>query len=131
VTNRVQYGKYAAIIKSLRLAAGRSVYYTKNDGVSPLWKLPRDGGEEVQVIESVAKMAFAMASTGIYFVPREDSTGHRSIQFFNFATKRIRSICPIERAIEACLSVSPDDRWILYSQVDQTGSDLMLVENFH
>jgi serine/threonine protein kinase len=25
----------------------------------------------------------------------------------------------------------PDERWILYTQVDQAGSDLTLVENFH
>jgi Tol biopolymer transport system component len=109
---------------------GQWVYYTKNDGVSALWKLPRDGGEEVKVIESLVSMAFAVANRGIYFMPLEDSTGHRSIQFFDLATNKIRSICSIERPIEVFLSVSPDERWILYSQIDQMGSDLMLVENF-
>ncbi len=28
------------------------------------------------------------------------------------------------------LSVSADDQWALYSQYDDSGSDLMLVENF-
>jgi hypothetical protein len=27
--------------------------------------------------------------------------------------------------------VSPDERTILYPQLDEAGSDLMLVENFH
>ena len=44
--------------------------------------------------------------------------------------QKIRSISTIESAIHANLSVSPDGRWILYSQMDQLGSDLMLVENF-
>lgn len=28
------------------------------------------------------------------------------------------------------LAVSPDGRWLLYPQVDQAGSDILLVENF-
>ena len=28
------------------------------------------------------------------------------------------------------LSVSPDQRFIMYGQTDQSGSDLMLIENF-
>jgi hypothetical protein len=30
----------------------------------------------------------------------------------------------------ACLDVSPDEPWLLYTQNDVLGSDLMLVENF-
>jgi hypothetical protein len=29
------------------------------------------------------------------------------------------------------LAVSPDGRWILYSQVDGQGGDIMLVDHFH
>jgi hypothetical protein len=92
--------------------------------------VPRDGGKETQVLESVDKWAFAIVKEGIYFIPRPDSAGRYSIQFFNFGTKRIRSIATIEMPISEGLSVSPDGRWILYSQIDQVGSDLMLVENF-
>jgi hypothetical protein len=30
----------------------------------------------------------------------------------------------------ASLTVSPDQRWLVYAEIDQSGSDLMLVENF-
>jgi Tol biopolymer transport system component len=109
---------------------GQWVYYTKSEGVSSLWKAPRDGGEETQVLESVDGQGFAVVKEGIYFVPRPNAAGRYSIQFFNFATKRIRSVSTIEREIGSYLSVSPDGRWILCAQVDQQGSDLMLVENF-
>jgi Tol biopolymer transport system component len=107
------------------------VYYTKGDGaISGLWRMPRDGGEETQVLKSVDARAFAVVKEGIYFIPRPDSAGRHSIQFFNFATKTIRSISVIERPVYSYLSVSADGRCILYSQGDQEGSDLMLVENF-
>jgi hypothetical protein len=82
------------------------------------------------VLESVDARAFAVVKEGIYFIPRSDAAGRHSIQFFNFATKKIRSISTIESGIGEYLSVSPDGQWILYSQNDQVGSDLMLVENF-
>jgi hypothetical protein len=82
------------------------------------------------MLESIDERAFAVVHEGIYFIPRPDTPGRHSIQFFNFTTKKIRPISTIESAIAAYLSVSPDGRWILYSQMDQVGSDLMLVENF-
>ena len=35
------------------------------------------------------------------------------------------------KPVEGLLSVSPDERYLLYAQIDQAGSDLMLVENYH
>jgi hypothetical protein len=82
------------------------------------------------VLESVFGQSFVIVNEGIYFIPRPDSAGRTSLQFFNFATKKIRSITTFEGPAGYYLSISPDGRWILYSQIDQMGSDLMLVENF-
>jgi Tol biopolymer transport system component len=65
---------------------------------------------------------------GIYFVP-EDSP--RSIRYFDFNTKQVRQIFDVEKDFDSGLSVSPDGRWILYSQVDAHGGDIMLVDHFH
>jgi Tol biopolymer transport system component len=110
---------------------GKFVYYTKSEeGAEGLWRMPRNGGEETKVLESVAARGFAVVKEGIYFIPRPTAAGRYSIQFLDFATKRIRSISTIESEIGSYLSFSPNGRWILYSQIDQRGSDLMLVENF-
>jgi len=109
---------------------GQWLYYPKDGTTGALWKMPTSGGKESQVLESVYKAAFAIVEKGIYFVPGPDSSGRYSIQFLDFATKKVRFITTIEMPISEYLSVSPDGRWILYSQFDQAGSDLMLVENF-
>jgi Tol biopolymer transport system component/DNA-binding winged helix-turn-helix (wHTH) protein len=116
--------------EALESPDGQWIYYTKSDGASSLWRVPKDGGEETPVLESVDKRAFAIANEGIYFIPKPDSFGRYTIQFFNFTTKKTRPVFTIESEIDIYLSASPDGRWILYSQIDQDGSDLMLVENF-
>jgi Tol biopolymer transport system component/predicted Ser/Thr protein kinase len=117
-------------LEALESLDGQWVYYTKSAGSSSLWKMPRDGGEETQVLPSVDLHAFAIVNEGIYFVPESDSPARHSLEFFNFGNKSIRTIWTIESELDDFLSVSPDGRWILYSQIDQHGSDLMLVENF-
>ena len=65
---------------------------------------------------------------GIYFVPADTP---RSLRYFDFASRKIREIFHVEKDFARGLSVSPDGRWLLYSQVDEENSDIMLVENFH
>ena len=110
---------------------GKWLYYTKTDGSSGLWKVSTDGGEETRVLESVdSSQAFAIAKEGIYFIPKADSSGIPCIKFFNFTTRKTRTIKEIGKGVGAYLSVSPDGGSILHCQFDQEGSDLMLVENF-
>jgi Tol biopolymer transport system component len=112
---------------------GKSVYYAKFPQPLSLWKVPVDDGEETRVLESLADSStFAVADDGIYFIPRLSPP--TSLQLFSFGTGKIKQIATIEKPVSNGLSVSagPDgrSRWILYTQVDQEGSDLMLVENF-
>jgi hypothetical protein len=61
---------------------------------------------------------------GIYFLswPR--------LQYFDFTTGKAKPILTLQKQPSLGLSMSQDGHWLLYSQVDQGGSDLMRVENF-
>jgi Tol biopolymer transport system component/DNA-binding winged helix-turn-helix (wHTH) protein len=110
---------------------GKSIYYTKGDVPTPtgLWNMPVSGGEESQVLPSVVWRAFFLVNDGIYFIPESGADRKFSIQFLSFATGKVKTVAPISSPMEG-LSVSPDGRSLLFSQNDEAGSDLMLVENF-
>ena len=102
---------------------GKLVYYYTSFGV---WQVPAEGGKETQVLESVRNFSsFALADKGIFFIPRDEA----AVWFLDFSTRAIRSVATLEEPL-GDLAVSPDGRTILYSQRDNVGSDLMLVENF-
>ena len=102
-----------------------------------MWKIPVEGGQATKVLEGLSLyINLAIADSGVYFVPLQKPT---SIQFLSFATNQIRSVVNFEKPIDVSgqggglgggLAVSRDGRWILFTQFDQAGSELMLVENF-
>jgi hypothetical protein len=105
---------------------GKTLYYAKGRFGTSLWKVPVNGGDETQVLEALVYAGnFAVANSGIYFSP----TIH-SIEFFSFATGKISSVATSEKPMVAGLTISLDRRWILYTQTDQSATELMLVENF-
>jgi Tol biopolymer transport system component len=117
--------------RALESPDGKVLYYAKSDGPTNLWKVPVEGGEENQVLTSLSHGEnFAVVDEGIYFIPTPDPANGYSIQFLSFATRKITLITKIGKPVELGLSVSPDRKWILYSQIDERSSDLMLVENF-
>jgi len=116
---------------------GKFIYFiTDKDTANgySLRRVPTQGGEAQQVLMlhgSIVDLAgYAVVGKGVYFIARRDPKSGYSIQFLNTTTGKIQRIASLERPPGAGLTVSPDRRWILYAQLDQAGSDLMLVENF-
>jgi hypothetical protein len=75
--------------------------------------------------------AYALGKHGIYFIRPAGQGGGQELAFLDFATSQVASVATIPRSVSLGLALSPDEQLILYSQIDQVGSDLMLVENFH
>ena len=112
---------------------GKTVYFGSVDRAGPLLKtvpLPGQPGTESEV-DGLQHMrdgvTWRLCPGGIYFVPDE---APRSVRYFEFASKRIRTIFEVDHDFSSGLSVSPDGRWILYSQEGDVTGDIMLVNNF-
>jgi hypothetical protein len=92
-----------------------------------------NGGEEVEVISSLEAGYWGywgVVDNGIYHL---DTTREPRIAFFDLTTHRDTQVFDLEsrpaREV-AGLAVSPDKKSILYTQLDASSSDIILVENF-
>jgi Tol biopolymer transport system component len=111
---------------------GKTLYHCHKVPEKGIWRIPAEGGDAVQVTGSYSPPLCAMTLTaqGLYYTAAPDSSNKYSIQFVSFSTGQSRPVVVSERPfIYLALSVSPDGRWLLYSQ-SESDSDLMLVENF-
>jgi Tol biopolymer transport system component/DNA-binding winged helix-turn-helix (wHTH) protein len=112
---------------------GRFFYYAKGLTIPGLWRIPTDGGDEVELIGSLEAGYWgywAVVENGIYYL---DTATKPGIAFFDITTHRVTRLFDLENrpARQAPgLAVSPDKRTILYTQLDATDSDIILVENF-
>jgi hypothetical protein len=112
---------------------GKTVYFASNHDKSTLKKvaLPAQPGAESKV-DGMPRIKIAelwtLSRAGIYFVPDE---APRSLRYFDFATRQIRPISEVDKDFGSGLSVSPDGRWMIYSQAGDVSSDIMLVDHFH
>jgi Tol biopolymer transport system component len=111
---------------------GKFLYYMKGwpEAVS-VWRASVDGNQEAKVLDSIhSEGQFSVWKEGIYFLKTPNKIGHSDIFFYEFATGQIRKVVTIEHPVNNHIAVSPDGRTILYPQSDESGSVLMLVENF-
>ena len=105
---------------------GKLIYYVRPGGV---WCVPVDGGPEREVFESdVAPGALDVSWFGVYFVAHSAINKNGDLMFYRFPAGPARKVAGIETAYG--FSTSPDGRWLIYTKLTATGSDLMLVENF-
>jgi hypothetical protein len=78
---------------------------------------------------------YSSGTQGIYFAEMNSSFVAPVLKFYRFATGQIEIVKEFSKdtrldLFETTLSVSPDDQWIIYTQAEHLGSDLMLMENY-
>src|SRR5215469_16914152 len=113
---------------------GKFLYYAKALNNTNLWRIPVEGGTPTKVLDSLSThINVAFVDSGIYFVPIS-ATLSSSIQFLDLNTNQITSVANFGKRLNfgeaGGLTISPDGKWLLYTQTDEVGSELMLVDKF-
>ena len=111
---------------------GKLLYFADDHRNAVIYVLNIATGEQ-RPLDDMPKLAsgndWVLASKGIFFV---DFAQHPSIDFYDFSSHRVTKKIPLDRQPFRWggLSLSPDESWLTYSQIDEADSDLMLVEGF-
>src|SRR5262245_24995806 len=110
------------------------------DRPSPLGRLPVSGGVPSKVLDGVVMGNFVVLEKGIYYIDRPSGQGgiyyldlpssETRLQYFDFTTGKSTTVVRNLGTVDLPLSASPDGRTILYTRMDSSSDDLMLVENF-
>jgi Tol biopolymer transport system component/DNA-binding winged helix-turn-helix (wHTH) protein len=71
--------------------------------------------------------AWTAVHGGIYFVPVGLPD---TLRYYDFASRELHDVLRLQKDFSDGLSISPDGRYLLYSQIDDRNSDIMVVENY-
>ena len=110
---------------------GRFLYYAKYEA-GGIWRMPLNGGEETRVLDESGGPGWpnwVLNDRGIYFL-RTNKPGRDTVQFLDFASKKIFPIFSLDKGAGWGLSISRDAKSLFYVQSEFAEANLMLVKNF-
>jgi serine/threonine protein kinase len=109
-------------------ADGEDLYFSKlsvENSWAPLFRMPVRGGAETQIAPQAAQIGgFCVTAKAVYFTP-----DFKTIQRLDLSSGRTTTVATVERWSEG-LTVSPDEAFVVWPQLDQIRAELMLVEGF-
>ena len=111
---------------------GRFLYYARSEApATSIWRVPVDGGEEQPIVEELTySLNFVVADPGLYFLSVGSAPLTTAIEFYDDVRKTRTTLLRVGKRHSVGMALSPDKRWLLYSVVDSSGTNLMLVDNF-
>jgi len=113
---------------------GQYVYYALSRSQPGLYRVPAKGGAEELVLDRLKPGYWgywAPSSDGIYFLDAPQDSDRPALYFYRFSDHATRQLAAIDRSIpigDSGMALSPDGKYLLYTQVDQRGSDIMLAD---
>jgi dipeptidyl aminopeptidase/acylaminoacyl peptidase len=132
-SNPEQFIKRRGTAQAIESADGKSVYFRWR---RTIWRVPVGGGEEEEAIVPDHDMLWTTiqpVKNGVYYLEWDRNRRSTIVTFFDSAAKKNTVVFRMkdgDLAGNSSYSVSPDGKYILYPRVDQSETNLMLVENY-
>jgi Tol biopolymer transport system component/DNA-binding winged helix-turn-helix (wHTH) protein len=114
---------------------GRFLLYTRGREIPGIWRVPVGGGEETLITDRDQigyRRCWRLAHNRIYFGTAAQPDGPR-LEVLDLVTGAVQLVTPLAKAPDLTipsLAVAPDGASLLLTQFDQSGSNLILVEQF-
>ena len=112
---------------SARATVNKTFYFLRRGSV---WSQPIEGGEEHELFKFEGAIGGMAASKfGLYFVANSTPTTPGEMMFYRFPDGPVTKISGVESPAGQPPSVSPEGRYLLYTKMNSSGVDLMILEN--
>jgi Tol biopolymer transport system component len=114
----------------------RYLYYATGRSTAGLWRKRLPAGAEEAVLAELKPGYWgywAVVEDGIYFADQPDFNGPAGIYFFDFAGRRKRRVTVLDKPLavaDSAFAVSPDGKNLLFTQIDQSGSDILMMDHY-
>lgn len=110
---------------------GQSLYFATHSNPATLEVASLNPTGTEFPVPSVPPLSFVFNWTvvrdGIFFFPAND---FKALSFYNYSTKQTHAVLKTNGGVFFGVSVSPDGRYIVYAQIDEARSDIMLINDF-
>jgi eukaryotic-like serine/threonine-protein kinase len=110
---------------------GAYVYYTESrstNAPAALWRQPVTGGTPIKIAEGISATSFDVVENGIYYLARVSGQGQ--LHYLDLATRKVVTVAANLGSLDAGVDATPDGRTILFTRVDSSVNDVMLVDHF-